>query len=174
MRRAWSDMQVSVIESTSLAKEVYDIVSKNIEYNNEALFQNIYDAAKVSRHKLAVRSGEWIGRNRVGHDRMFHRKGWKIYKENWYRVRGAEKKCGRRSAVVASKIEPSLTHLLEFGHNIVMPWLDDPYTGNGPFYRTVDEYSGEGIIGRTRAFYYIAAAFYAGKTKLLEAKVDNP
>lgn len=159
-------MQVRVIESTSLAKGVYEIVSKNIEYNNETLFKSIYDAANASRHKLAVRRGEWIGWDRVGHDRMFHRKGWKIYKENWYKVRNAEKKCGRRSAVVASKIEPSLTHLLEFGHRIYFPHTERTDGVNDVWVVPTNK--------RTRAFKYIEEAFNVGKGKLLGAKVDNP
>ena len=163
-----------VVVASNLSKAVQEFVEEQIEFNVETLQANILEAAKISKHQLAIRKGEWVGRNRVGHDRMFHRKGWKIYRENWYKVRNAWKKNGVHSAVIASAIEPSLTHLLEFGHVIVMPWLDDPWSGNGPFLRTNDPYTGESGHGRTRAFYYIAAAFYAGKTKLLEANVDNP
>ena len=162
-----ADARIIIVQDFKNA--VSEIVEQNIEFNNETMLENIREAANLTRHKLAVRNGEWVGRHKVGHDRMFHRKGWKIYRENWYGVRGAEKKPGIRSAVVATKIEPSLTHLLEFGHRIVVGWrgsLNTDGVNMGGDWISVG--------GRTRAFHYMRDAFEAGKNKLLGAKVDNP
>lgn len=163
-----------IVTETHFADGLVELVEENIEFNNETMLENIYEAAKASKHKLATRKGSWIGRNKVGHDRMFHRKGWKIYRENWYGQRNVSKTPARRTAVIASKIEPSLTHLIEFGHVIVMPWLDDPWTGASPILKRADQYTGESSAARTQAFYYIAEAYLVGKSKLMGDKVDNP
>ena len=160
-------MEGKVVTATHFKDGLVELVRENIEFNNETMLSNILEATKVTRHQLAVRRGEWVGFHRVGHDRMFHRKGWKVYRENWYRVRNAEKKPDKRTAVVASKIEPSITHLIEFGHRVVsaghetsVGWL---------------AYGDARDTGRmTRAFKYMEKAFDAGKQKLLGARVDNP
>lgn len=161
-------MEGKVVTATHFKDGLVELVEENIEFNNETMLQNIFDAAKATKHQLAIRQGEWVGRHKVGHDRMYHRKGWKIYRENWYGVRNAEKKPGIRTAVVATKIEPQLTHLLEFGHRIVIGWRDSLNTDGVNFGGSWD------YGGRTRAFHYLQEAFETGKRKLLGARVDNP
>ena len=145
-----------VVSPDQLSKAVAEFLDEQCEYNVNSLKENLLAAAKASKHNLSSRTGKWVRRNLVWHDRGYHRKGWKIYRENWYKARGAWDMAGTHSAVVASMIEPQLTHLLEFGHNIIIPWLDEPYQG------------------RTTAYYYIKGAYLVGRQKLLEAKVDNP
>lgn len=156
----------TVVTANHVSKEVARFVEEQIEFNIETLKDNMLEAAKASKHQLAIRTGSWVGTHRVGHDRGYHRKGWKIYRENWYKVRGAWSKGGVHSAVIASMIEPQITHLLEFGHNIKgIAERRGGYHTDG-----VNESWGN----RTRPFFYISKAFEVGKAKLLEAKVDNP
>ena len=158
--------KAKVVTVNNVSKAIAEFVEEQIEFNVDTLKDNLLAAAKASKHQLAIRKGSWIGTHEVGHDRGYHRKGWWIYRENWYKVRGAWSKGGVHSAVVASKVEPQITHLLEFGHNIK------------GFMERRGGYHTDGVNeswgNRTRRFLYMSNAFEVGKAKMLEARVDNP
>ena len=73
----------------------------------------VKDAANAAKRSLSTYHGSWVGWSKVGHDRGIYSKGWKVYNHR------RSLKNGFAYATVANKNEPSLTHLLEFGHRLV-------------------------------------------------------
>lgn len=147
--------EMKLITTSMLSKEIASIIEEQIEYNQYALWENLLAAANAAKRDLKRYRGEWVGREKVGHSRDFHSKGWRVYRENWSHGKYGWKNKGLHSAVLASYIEPSLTHLLELGHDV---------------------YFAKGVPTgiRTRATKYMANAFEKGAKKLLEARIDNP
>lgn len=146
-----SDMKIITVSMLSDAIE--EIVEDHIRLNEDAIRENLLAAANAAKRDLAGYRGEWIGKENVGHSRDFHSKGWRIYRENWAYGEYGWERAGVHSAVLASYIEPSLAHLLEFGHDV---------------------YARKGVpIGiRTKATKCMSNAFDKGVEKLLEARID--
>lgn len=145
--------ETKLIPTSMLAGEIVSIVKETISFNDEIMRENLLVAAKAAKRDLARYRGEWVGREPVGHSRDFHSKGWRIYRENWSHDAYGWLKPGEHSAVLASYIEPSLAHLLEFGHDVY-------FTKGVP----------TGI--RTKATKCMSNAFDKGVEKLLEARID--
>lgn len=102
------------IRPNELAEAIYESVQETVEEDYEVLGKVVRKAAGAAKKSLSKYHGTWIGFDPVGHDRGIYRKGWKVYNHR------RSLKSGFVSATVANKNEPSLTHLIEFGHRIVM------------------------------------------------------
>ncbi len=102
------------IRPDQLSEAIYESVQETVEEDYEVLGKVVKTSAKAAKKSLSTYSGTWIGRVEVGHDRNIYAKGWKVYNHR------RALKNGFVSATVANKNEPSLAHLVEFGHRIVM------------------------------------------------------
>ena len=81
-----------------------EMLQETVDYNTEALEQNVYEAAESAREEVSSYPWKNPPRNKYS-------KGWKVYKH--------KTREGHVKAVVANATEPSLTHLLERGHVLV-------------------------------------------------------
>ncbi len=137
-----------VIEADKLSYSVYETVKRTIDDNIDTCEDNLLKAARTSKRRLASYDGSWIGWDDLGFSTGIHAAGWDVYRHRRLKDQGL------LMAVVATRYKPSLTHLLEFGHDFVM---------------------GGKVYGRAKATHYIMEAFKAGRDKLLETcNVDNP
>lgn len=101
------------IRPNELAEAIYESVQETVEEDYEVLGKVVKASANAAKKSLSKYSGTWVGFEHVGHDRNIYAKGWKTYTHR------KALKGGFVSATVANKNEPSLTHLIEFGHRLV-------------------------------------------------------
>ena len=134
------------IKPSQFSDAIYKAVQETVEEDYEVLGKVVKDAASAARKSLSRYSGNWVGFNRVGHDRRIYTKGWKVYNHR------RNLKGGFASATVANKNEPSLTHLLEFGHRLVRKGT---------------------VYGHVKAFPHFAKAEAAAQKVLDAAGVDR-
>lgn len=148
-------MGTVVVAVDGLAQAVHDLVAQNIEENEAVMREDVKragDAAvKYLRNnapydpKALVKRGKNKGKKKK---RLKHyRSGWTSYFSNRLLFTHMV------TATVATKVEPSLTHLLEFGHAMFVHGHD---TGR-----------------RVPAYPHIRIAYDIGKKVLEAAKVDN-
>ena len=131
--------EYELIDPRALAQTLHEMLEENVEHNEGVMRDDIRHAAKLAEDELHTASPKLTGH---------HAEGWRTYFDQ--RIsRGIV-----AQATVAATVKPSLTHLLEFGHRIVIGKRD---TGR-----------------RTRAFYYIQHAYNTGARYLEGVKVDNP
>lgn len=95
-----------------------EMLQETVDYNTEALEQNVYEAAESARQEVS--SFQW-----KNPPRNKYNKGWKVYKH--------KTRDGHVKAVVANATEPSLTHLLERGH-VKYLWGVGPISPRVPGY----------------------------------------
>lgn len=95
---------------------VHSMVQTNIEENIEALDANIFSAAEHAANELQTTSGSkesWRGKGSIVKDIGAYRAGWHAY----HHARAL--KFDRAVSVVAQAHFPSITHLLEEGHELI-------------------------------------------------------
>ena len=128
-----------VIQPKDLASTLHAIMQDNLETNEGVAVENLKEAGDAAVNFLRANSPKLEGH---------YAEGWTAYfSDNFKRGNAAQ-------VVVATKIKPSLTHLLEFGHVLV--------------------YFGHKTGRRVRAIPHIAPAYKVGAAVLERAKVDNP
>lgn len=101
------------IDAGSLYEEVYEAVRQNVEHNIETLEADVYALADDAVDELKEAKGPWSQTEddpKTGRPAYFYEKGWKVYKHKMVE--------GHVDAVVANKHAPSLTHLIEFPHEL--------------------------------------------------------
>ena len=143
----------TVVAVDGLAQAVHDLVAKNIEENEAVMIDDVRRAGDAAVEYLrsnapydamgVIKMGSEKGTAKIVH----YRDGWTSYFSNLLPF------AHMVTATVATKIEPSLTHLLEFGHAMFVHGHD---TGR-----------------RVPAYPHIRIAYDIGKKVLEAAKVDN-
>lgn len=148
-------MNTIVVDVDNFAGAVVELVQKNIDDNELLMKQDVHKAGEVAAEWLRKHApyDSW-GRvkNKKSSDfgalKLAHyRDGWTSYFSDRLAFSHMV------TATVATKTEPSLTHLLEFGHEMFVHGHD---TGK-----------------RVPAYPHISTAFGVGKKVLESAKVDN-
>lgn len=101
------------IKPHQLGDAIYESVQETIEEDYEVLGRVVRAAGNAAKKSLASYHGTWIGFEQVGHDRRIYAKGWKVYNHR------RNLKNGFVASTVANKNEPSVSHLVEYGHRLV-------------------------------------------------------
>lgn len=97
------------IDVNDLYSEIHSLMVESIGETEEEVTEAIYHAADVSAEALKEDIGKWSQTEDLPErDRLLYEKGWKAYK---HKMRE-----GHVEAVVANATAPSLTHLIENGH----------------------------------------------------------
>lgn len=143
----------TVVAVDDFAQAVHDLVAQNIEENELHMREDVKRAGETAASYLRsnapydamaiIKKGSEKGQAKVVH----YREGWTSYFSDRMPFTHMV------TATVATKIEPSLTHLLEFGHEMFVHGHD---TGR-----------------RVPAHPHISKAYDVGKKVLEAAKVDN-
>lgn len=145
----------TVVAVDDFAQAVHDLVAQNIEENELYMREDVKragDAAVKYLRSSAPYDPKALVKS--GHDKGKKKKRLKHYRSGWTDYFSDRLAFAHMvTATVATKNEPSLTHLLEFGHEMFVHGHD---TGR-----------------RVPAYPHISKAYDVGKKVLEAAKVDN-
>lgn len=95
---------------------IHSMIQTNIEENEEALDENIHQAAEHAAKELQATSGShdsWRGKGSMVKEKGAYQSGWHAYHHK------RALKYHRAVSVVAQAHYPTLTHLLEEGHELI-------------------------------------------------------
>lgn len=150
-------MDIVVVAPDNFAEAVHKMIEDNIEANEVVMREDVKRAGKVAAEWLRknapydsaakIKSKKNVNRGQRKKEGTHYRDGWTSYFSDKMAFLHL---C---TATVATKHEPNLTHLLEFGHEMFIHGHD---TGK-----------------RVPAYPHISKAYDIGKKVLESAKVDN-